>query len=89
MNSDNPADGSARIGSRSERHYWLPVSNRERTGGVRHAFRGARWDGKRADLSACGERVALAQPSELDWILSPACLTCNDVLKEENLGRHG
>ncbi|TDD04645.1 hypothetical protein E1181_17280 [Saccharopolyspora terrae] len=88
MNSGNPSESSARIGSRSERHFWL-VSNRERTGGVRHAFRGARWDGKRADLSVCGERVALAQPSDLDWILFPTCVTCNDILKAENLSRHG
>ncbi|MFC7344345.1 hypothetical protein [Saccharopolyspora griseoalba] len=69
--------------TRTARHFWLPVANGNQRGGVRHAFRGGRWDGQPADVAVCGEHVALAHPSELDWISFPTCGTCSETLKGE------
>lgn len=65
----------------AQRHFWLPVPNEKVPGGVRHAFPGPRWDGLPSADSVCGEHVALAQPSEVDWIYFPTCAECNSRLK--------
>ncbi|MEB3367429.1 hypothetical protein [Saccharopolyspora mangrovi] len=67
----------------AERHYWLPVPNEDIPGGTRHAFRGVRWDGTPSAVTVCGQFVALAQPSEIDWINFPTCSRCNSLLKGE------
>lgn len=67
----------------AQRHFWLPIPNENLPGGVRHAFRGARWEGLASADAVCGERVAMAQPSELDWIYFPTCAECNSRLKGE------
>ena len=67
----------------NQRHYWLPVPSTGVRGGTRHAFRGARWDGRRTDRTVCGAEAALAQPSEMDWCTFPTCLDCNEILKAE------
>lgn len=69
--------------ARAARHFWLPVTNENEPGGVRHAFRGPRWDGRPTDSAVCGEQVALARPSELDWIHFPSCGDCYEILKSE------
>jgi hypothetical protein len=71
-------------GARVERHYWLPVPNAGESGGIRHAFRGGRWDGQASDTTVCGDEVAMAQPSQMDWINFPSCGKCNDILKSEH-----
>ncbi|GAB3280714.1 hypothetical protein GCM10027563_09730 [Parasphingorhabdus pacifica] len=65
-------------------HFWLPVATRDRTGGVRHAFRGTRWEGQSSLPAVCGDIGALARPSEMDWIRFPTCPGCNDALKSEH-----
>ncbi|WP_433870102.1 hypothetical protein [Saccharopolyspora sp. CA-218241] len=62
-------------------HYWLPVAVGE--GGVRHAFRGRRWEGESAAEAVCGEPLALAKPSEMDWITFRSCHGCRCVLLVE------
>lgn len=60
-------------------HYWMPVPQDRR-----HAFRGARrWDGRRSGKTVCGIEVALAAPSELDWIHIATCPACWDSLVTE------
>lgn len=65
-----------------ERHYWQPVPE-DKGGGVRHAFRGRRWEGQPADEAVCGRSLALAQPSEMDWITFRSCEHCRRVLLAE------
>lgn len=66
-------------------HYWLPIPEPD---GRRHAFRGARrWNGQSAGEAVCGEQVAMAVPSETDWIHRATCRTCWDVLVAEQCGR--
>ncbi|GAA0548075.1 hypothetical protein A8924_5999 [Saccharopolyspora erythraea NRRL 2338] len=62
-------------------HYWLPVA--EEVGGVRHAFRGRRWEGRSADEAVCGRTVPMAQPSEMDWITFKSCRDCRHSLLSE------
>ena len=64
-------------------HFWLPVPHDDVPGGIRHAFRGARWAGEPSGLTVCGRSVALARPSEVDWINFPSCGACNEILREE------
>ncbi|CAL99893.1 hypothetical protein A8924_0947 [Saccharopolyspora erythraea NRRL 2338] len=65
----------------TSRHYWLPVAGD--IGGVRHAFRGRRWEGQPADEAVCGLAVAMAQPSEMDWITFRSCADCRCALLAE------
>ncbi|TDD07105.1 hypothetical protein E1181_10905 [Saccharopolyspora terrae] len=62
-------------------HYWLPVVDGEQ--GVRHAFRGRRWEGQSAETAVCGCHVAMAQPSEMDWVTFKSCDECRFVLLAE------
>ena len=62
-------------------HYWLPIVEGER--GVRHAFRGRRWEGQSAEDAACGRRAAMAQPSEMDWVTFKSCGECRLALLSE------
>lgn len=55
--------------------------------GVRHAFRGNRWEGQASLQAVCGEAVALARPSEMDWVLFPTCADCNAALKSGHDGQ--
>ncbi|WP_249124409.1 hypothetical protein [Saccharopolyspora erythraea] len=64
-----------------ERHYWQPVPDDK--GGLRHAFRGRRWEGQPAAEAVCGRAVPLAQPSEMDWITFRSCEQCRHVLLAE------
>lgn len=62
-------------------HYWLPVVEGER--GVRHAFRGRRWEGQPAEKAVCGRHAAMAQPSEMDWVTFKSCDECRCALLRE------
>lgn len=60
----------------SSRHFWRPAAD-----GVRHAFRGPRWNGQPEDTSVCGTRTGMvAEPSEEDWVRAPSCAACNTAL---------
>lgn len=62
-------------------HYWHPIPAPENR---RHAFRGARrWPGESSAEAVCGATVAMAVPSETDWIFRPTCPTCWDLLVGE------
>lgn len=61
-------------------HYWMPVIEKR---GVRHAFRGRRWEGQPRDESVCGLNVPMAKPSQMDWITFPTCTTCWKILADE------
>ncbi|MEU5846032.1 hypothetical protein [Saccharopolyspora shandongensis] len=65
------------------RHYWLPIPKAGDIGGTRHAFRGARWEGQPSETTVCGQEVAMAKPSEMDWCTFPTCLRCNEILRAE------
>lgn len=67
------------------RHYWLPIANDHDLGGVRHAFRGRRWDGQKNGTTVCGVDVLMYEPTELDWIMYGTCHACNRILKKELL----
>ncbi|MCA1191453.1 hypothetical protein [Saccharopolyspora sp. 6V] len=61
------------------RHYWRPASD-----GIRHAFRGRRYNGQAEDRSVCDVSVALEQEiSEQGWCMAPTCGTCNGILISE------
>ena len=64
------------------RHHWRPAGD-----GIRHAFRGWRWNGRTEDVSICGVRTTLAEElSETDWVRAPSCADCNRALRPENPG---
>ena len=65
------------------RHYWLPTPHPESGAFARHAFRGRRWEGESADTTVCGVDVAMATSTDVDWITSPTCRDCNQLLVEE------
>ncbi|SFT04956.1 hypothetical protein [Saccharopolyspora flava] len=67
----------------STRHYWLPIPDSSQCSGTRHAFRGPRWEGEHTGTTVCGQEVAMAKPSEMDWICHPTCPSCYDTLKLE------
>lgn len=74
----------------ANRHYWLPVPNPGEFGGTRHAFRGPRWEGQRAETTVCEREVAMAKPSEMDWCTFPSCRDCNEILiAEQENGKAG
>lgn len=62
-------------------HYWMPVP-----GDFRHAIKGARrWRGERAATTICGTEVALAAPSEMDWIFVRTCPYCwTELIREQD-----
>lgn len=65
------------------RHYWLPIANDDDRTGVRHAFRGRRWEGQRTGTTVCGVEVRMCTPTELEWIMYGTCPSCNRVLQRE------
>ncbi|GAA0520531.1 hypothetical protein GCM10009545_23230 [Saccharopolyspora thermophila] len=67
----------------ANRHYWLPIPGAGDIGGTRHAFRGLRWEGQSSGSTVCGQEVAMAKPSEMDWCLFPTCQLCNGILVAE------
>lgn len=67
----------------ASRHYWPPVPDSTECGGTRHAFRGARWGGECTGTTVCDQAVAMAKPSETDWICHPTCSDCYEILKAE------
>lgn len=69
------------------RHFWLPTPHPESGAFARHAFRGRRWERQPADTAVCGVDVAMAAPTDLDWITSPTCADCNKILIDEHENR--
>ncbi|TDD05900.1 hypothetical protein E1181_14025 [Saccharopolyspora terrae] len=69
------------------RHYWLPTPNPDSGVFARHAFRGRRWERQSADTTVCGVEVAMATPTDLDWVRAPTCGECNRTLISELNGR--
>lgn len=66
-------------------HYWLPIPEPD---GRRHAFRGARrWPGQPSGETVCGATVAMAVPSETDWIHRRTCESCWELLVAEQGSR--
>ncbi|MCX2731938.1 hypothetical protein OOZ19_16980 [Saccharopolyspora sp. NFXS83] len=64
------------VGGVSGRHFWRPAGD-----GVRHAFRGMRWNGRSDATSVCGVEVSLAgDVSEEEWVRAPSCDSCNAAL---------
>ncbi|MDD6757859.1 hypothetical protein [Saccharopolyspora rectivirgula] len=61
-------------------HYWMPIAEGR---GARHAFYGRHWDGRKQDITVCGQHVSITRPDEMDWILYPTCMTCWKNLAEE------
>ncbi|MGW1679324.1 hypothetical protein [Saccharopolyspora sp. NPDC002376] len=73
----------------ANRHYWLPVPSSGEFGGTRHAFRGPRWQGQCSETTVCGQEVAMATPSEMDWCTFPSCRSCNEILIAEQHTHQG
>ncbi|EQD85295.1 hypothetical protein A8924_6080 [Saccharopolyspora erythraea NRRL 2338] len=67
----------------ANRHFWQPIQHTTAPGGVRHAFRGRRWEGEPSATTVCGQQVPLARTSEMDWITSPSCPDCTEILRQE------
>nr|WP_221316340.1 zinc finger protein [Saccharopolyspora gloriosae] len=64
------------VGGVSGRHFWRPAGD-----GVRHAFRGPRWNGRPDATSVCGVEVSLPEEvSEEEWVRAPSCDSCNSAL---------
>lgn len=62
-------------------HFCRPVPH---TDGKRHAFKGARrWVGQSSGDTVCGITVAMARPSDMDWIYLRTCSTCRELLINE------
>ena len=65
------------------RRFWRPSGD-----GVRHAFRGRRYNGQSGDVSVCGVDCALAEEtSETEWVMASTCAACNTVLRAELAAR--